>query len=126
MSTARPTWSGFVLWAIVGFACAFALFAFIPFVAGVMLASVIVAIVRPAWFSSGIGALAGVGGLSLYVAFVQRHGPGTVCWQTATAAGCSDYLNPWPWLMAGLAMIAVAITVHARQVRHLASSAPRV
>jgi hypothetical protein len=52
----------------------------------------------------------------LYVAYVQRRGPGTVCWHTATASGCDQYLNPWPWLVAGAAFVIVSFIAHARRM----------
>jgi hypothetical protein len=58
---------------------------------------------------SAPGILAGAGLLSLYVAYVQRAGPGTSCWHTATAAGCDQHLNPIPWLVIGLALIVGAV-----------------
>src|SRR5579859_6327564 len=42
---------------------------------------------------SAFGLLAGAGLLSLFVAYVQRHGPGTTCWHTATASGCDQHLS---------------------------------
>jgi hypothetical protein len=72
------------------------------------------------------GLLAGIGAASLFVAFVQRHGPGTVCWHTATASGCDQYLNPWPWpwavegvapwAAAGVALVAASLVFRARTV----------
>jgi hypothetical protein len=59
--------------------------------------------------SSALGILVGMGLLSLYVAFVQRKGPGTVYWRTATASGSDQYLDPRPWLAAGLLLVAVGI-----------------
>jgi hypothetical protein len=50
-----------------------------------------------------------MGLLSLYVAFVQRKGPGTVYWHTATASGSDQYLDPRPWLVAGLLLVAMGI-----------------
>jgi hypothetical protein len=55
------------------------------------------------------GLLCGIGLLSLYVAYVQRKGPGTVSWHTATASGTDTYLDPRPWLVAGLLLIVVGI-----------------
>lgn len=54
---------------------------------------------------SAVGVLAGAGFLLLYVAYVQRQGPGTTCWRTATATGCDQHLNPIPWLVVGLALV---------------------
>ena len=43
---------------------------------------------------SAFGILVGLGLLSLYVAHVQREGPGTVSWHTATASGSDTYMDP--------------------------------
>jgi Mn2+/Fe2+ NRAMP family transporter len=61
---------------------------------------------------SALGLLVGVGLLSLYVAYVQRKGPGTVYWHTATASGSDTYLDPRPWLVAGIALVAVGIAAY--------------
>ena len=58
---------------------------------------------------SALGILVGMGLLSLYVAYVQRRGPGTVYWHTATASGSDTYLDPRPWLVAGIALVAVGL-----------------
>lgn len=51
------------------------------------------------------GLLAGAGLLCLFVAYVQRDGPGTTCWHTAMASGCDQHLDPVPWLAAGVALL---------------------
>jgi len=61
------------------------------------------------------GLLAGAGLLCLYVAYVQRDGPGTTCWHTATAAGCDQHLDPIPWLAVGVLLVAAALL---GQMRH--------
>jgi hypothetical protein len=58
---------------------------------------------------STFGLLAGAGLVFLFVAYVQRQGPGTTCWHTATAAGCDQHLNPIPWLLIGLLLLVAAI-----------------
>ena len=56
-----------------------------------------------------LGAITGAGIPLLLVAYVQRKGPGTVCWHTATASGCDDYLDPRPWLAIGLVLVLAGI-----------------
>jgi hypothetical protein len=70
---------------------------------------------RPAIRCSAFGLLTGVGVLLLYVAWVQRAGPGMTCWQTATASGCDQHLNPVPWLVAGLATFIGGIVGNAQR-----------
>lgn len=60
---------------------------------------------------SAAGVLTGAGSLSLYVAYVQRQGPGTTCWHTATATGCDQHLDPIPWLVVGLVLVIAGVLV---------------
>jgi hypothetical protein len=78
-------------------------------VAGGLMAS------KPAIRSSAFGVLTGAGVLLLFVAWLQRAGPGTTCWQTATASGCDQHLNPLPWLVVGLVAFIGGIVGHARR-----------
>ena len=58
---------------------------------------------------SALGILVGVGALSLYVAYLQRKGPGTVYWHTRTASGSDQYLDPRPWLVVGIILVVVGV-----------------
>lgn len=69
---------------------------------------------NPSARRSALGLLAGAGFLSLFVAYVQREGPGTTCWHTATASGCDQHLNPIPWLVGGLALVIGAVVAQQR------------
>ncbi len=67
------------------------------------------------------GVFSGLGAVSLFVAFVQRKGPGTVYWHTATASGADTYLDPRPWLVAGIVLVAGGLAAFAflgRRVHH--------
>ena len=66
---------------------------------------------------SAFGLIAGAGLLSLFVAFVQRDGPGTTCWHTALASGCDQHLNPVPWLVAGIVLVIGGVVAQARRMR---------
>jgi hypothetical protein len=66
---------------------------------------------------SALGLLAGAGLLSLFVAFVQRDGPGTTCWHTAMASGCDQHLNPVPWLVVGILLVGGGVLAQARRIR---------
>ena len=55
--------------------------------------------------ASAFGVLAGLGAVPLYIAYLNRGGPGTVCTTTATGGGCSGEWSPWPFLAAGVLLI---------------------
>jgi len=64
---------------------------------------------RPAVRHAAFGASTGAGLVLLFVAYQNRQGPGSTCWRTATATGCDQHLNPWPWLVAGIALVAAGL-----------------
>ncbi|MET7454001.1 hypothetical protein ABZT03_19375 [Streptomyces sp. NPDC005574] len=51
------------------------------------------------------GLLAGAGLPLLYVAYLNRRGPGDVCTTTATGQSCVEEWSPWLWLTAGLTLL---------------------
>jgi hypothetical protein len=69
---------------------------------------------RPSIRRSAYGLVSGAGVLLLYVAYVQRAGPGTTCWHTATSSGCDQHLNPIPWLVIGVACVVGGVLAHAK------------
>jgi hypothetical protein len=63
---------------------------------------------------SALGFVTGAGLPLLWVAYVQRSGPGTTCWHTASSAGCNQYLDPLPWLIIGLALVLTGLIAQTR------------
>jgi hypothetical protein len=116
-SSRPPTWAAFAGWAALGVIAGFSA---VSFPTGLILPIVIAVVwvkVRPAAGRSWIGLLSGVGTVFLFIAYVQRRGPGTVCWQTASAAGCDEYLDPIPWLVVGVALVVTGFVIHLRRIR---------
>jgi hypothetical protein len=111
----RCAW--FWAWATVGGIAAVGLISLGP----VALAPATVAGVAMALSRNGrqslFGLLAGAGLLALFVAYVQRAGPGVTCWHTATASGCDQHLDPVPWLVAGVLLVVAAVTGQIRRGR---------
>jgi hypothetical protein len=99
----------FLAWAGVGVGLALGISALGLFAVPLALVVAILLIVRRHADRSALGLLAGMGLLALYVAYVQRKGPGTVYWHTATASGADQYLDPRPWLVAGLLLVTVGV-----------------
>jgi hypothetical protein len=72
---------------------------------------------------SAFGFLTGAGLPLLWVAYLQRQGPGTTCWHTASSAGCDEHLNPLPWLIVGITLVLMGLIAqtherHALRCRH--------
>ena len=108
-------WGWFFVWAFVGSAAALGTVSLGPLLLAPSALAGVFLWVRPGVRRSAFGLLTGAGVLLLYVAWVQRDGPGTTCWRTATASGCDPYLNPLPWLVAGAALVVSGFIAHARR-----------
>ena len=99
----------FFAWAAVGSGFALVISALGVFTVPVALLLTVLLVLRHHADRSALGILAGIGLLALYVAYVQRKGPGTVSWHTATASSSDQYLDPRPWLAAGILLVAVGV-----------------
>ena len=107
-------WGWFWAWAAVGAAGALGLISLGPIALGpAVIAGVAISRSRTG-SRSAFGLLAGAGLVSLFVAYVQRDGPGATCWHTATAAGCDQHLDPFPWLVVGVVLVIGAVIAQAR------------
>jgi hypothetical protein len=116
--TARRSggWGWFFVWTLLGTGAALGVVSFGPLL---LLPTALLGVFlwrRPAARRSGFGLLTGAGTLLLYVAWVQRDGPGPMCWHTATGGGCDQHLNPLPWLVIGIALVFTGVVAHARRV----------
>jgi hypothetical protein len=64
------------------------------------------------------GLLAACGALFLFIAYVQRDGPGWHCATTPDSVECGESADPRPWLAIGVVLVAATIAlVAARWVR---------
>jgi hypothetical protein len=104
------TWVRFALWAVAGAVAAWVGLGLlgIPFGIAVVVVMVVLAATRRL-SSSAFGLLSGIGALCLFVAWLNRLGPGTVETRTATSFSSETVMDPRPWLAAGLVLIAVSL-----------------
>ncbi len=74
--------------------------------------------------SDGIGGLiSGLGLPVLYIAYLNRDGPGTIC-RTYPGGGssCVEEWSPWPWFAIGMALVLVGVAVFTRAQRSRSAS----
>ena len=107
----------FWAWAAVGALAVSSLFLGVLTAPPALLLGALVATVGDRRHRSVFGLLTGAGLPLLWVAYVQRQGPGTTCWHTATSAGCDQYLNPVPWLIVGITLVLTGLVAHRRHNR---------
>ena len=103
----RPPW--FLAWVVVGVGVALGISTLGVFAVPVALLIAILLVVSRHAGRPAFGLLAGMGLVSLYVAYVQRNGPGTVYWHTATSSGADQYMDPRPWLVAGILLVVIGL-----------------
>jgi hypothetical protein len=100
----------FIAWAAVGAGFAFGVLAILSIGVFVLAIDAVAAVLlaRHAPARAGLtGLVSGLGLPLLYVAFLNRAGPGTVCTTTATSQSCADEWSPWPWLFIGVALVVI-------------------
>jgi hypothetical protein len=105
----------FWAWAAVGALAVLSLFLGVLTAPAALVLGALVATRGDQQHGSAFGLLTGAGLPLPWVAYVQRQGPGTTCWHTASSAGCDQHLNPLPWLIAGITLVLIGLTA---QIRH--------
>lgn len=125
-ATSPPTglrWVWFAVWLIIGASYALSLLGAASIGLFVLplpvLATILLARRRQA--HSGLpGLISGLGIPLLYVAYLNRAGPGTIC-TTITGGGqeCAGEWSPWPWLAAGVILLALGAAAFTAWQRHL-------
>jgi hypothetical protein len=115
-------WAWFAAWLIIGAGYALSLLGAasigllvlpLPVLATILLA-------RRQQASSGLpGLISGLGVPLLYVAYLNRAGPGTIC-TTITGGGqeCTDEWSPWPWLAAAVILLGLGLAAFIARQRH--------
>jgi multisubunit Na+/H+ antiporter MnhC subunit len=113
-------WGWFGVWVLVGGLSVLGLVSFVIVFALVVIplgALGIWMVTRPSSRDSAFGLLTGAGLPLFLVAYVNREGPGTTCWHTATASGCDEHIDPLPWLLVGLVLVVGGIVGHVLVMR---------
>jgi hypothetical protein len=97
----------FAAWTIVGAGAVLGLLTILTIGIFVLPATTLLAVLL-AWRGQTTqavpGVVTGLGLIPVYVAYLNRGGPGTVCTTTALSQSCAQEMNPWPWLAAGLCL----------------------
>jgi hypothetical protein len=117
----RPGYRSFVAWTAVGAGACLALLTVLtigPFVLVAVVAALALLIPRRGRVEQGVtGLLSGAGLLLLYIAYLNRDGPGQVCRSSATEQTCTSEWSPWPWLVVGLVLVADGVLLFRRAAR---------
>lgn len=112
MASDRPAWWGYVLWASAGVLLSFGYAGLasigIFLLLGLALILIIAGVVLPAARNrAAVALIAGLGAAPLFIAWNNRGGPGTVCRPRLGGTSCVELWSPWPFLILGVALVAV-------------------
>jgi hypothetical protein len=105
----RDGLTAFGIWLLLGGGFAFGFLAILSigiFVLPVVLILAVLAGRRGVTGRGLLGLVSGAGLPLLYVAWLNRDGPGEVCRRVANGVECTQQSSPWPWLGVGLALVA--------------------
>ena len=110
--TTAGDWWRFVTWAAAGVIVALGSVSWLgpgPIFGLAALVALIVLAATRRLHRPAYGLLGGAGIVALVIAWLNRQGPGTVYWHTATASGADQYPDPRPWLVAGVLLVAAGL-----------------
>ncbi|WP_234358616.1 hypothetical protein [Streptomyces sp. NRRL B-24085] len=107
-------WGWFLAWLLVGACAGIGLAAILTVgVAFVVLAAVAaVPLLRRGPRRAVVGALSGLALPLLYLAHLNREGPGEVCHAVTGGQTCTEEYAPVPFLVAGALLLAAGIVIH--------------
>jgi hypothetical protein len=106
------SWTAFLVWGLAGVGLCFGVLSILTVGAFVLL----VTLGACGWllyrwdFGWGmLGLLLGAAVPLLYVAWLNRDGPGTVCTTEGAVTSCGDQISPWPFV--AMALVAAVIGI---------------
>jgi hypothetical protein len=114
-----PVWS-YAWWLVVGALAGMGIAALLSIGLVLLLLAGVLAVIgarTPSLRNRSVLAIpAGVGTAVLYLAWINRDGPGNVCETTGTTTTCTDQVSPWPFVVVAAVLFAVSVIL-ARRAR---------
>ena len=118
MDPEKPKLWSFLAWPVVGAALSLSVLGALTIGAYVMPFALVGLFILLKWGGdrrSSVGLISGLGLPLLYVAFLNRDGPGNICSSYGNGGQrCVDEWSPWPWLLIGSALLAAGIALFVR------------
>jgi hypothetical protein len=100
----------FVVWFLVGALWSLSFISFIGVIT-LPIAIVVTALLclRPGPRAGSVAVVSGLAMPFLYVAWLNRNGPGNICHVTPTSTDCTEQMSPLPWLGIGAVLLVTGI-----------------
>jgi hypothetical protein len=123
VNSEKPKLWSFLAWPVVGAALSFSVLALMTIGIFILPFALLGLFILLKWGGdrrSSFGLISGIGLPLLYVAFLNRDGPGTICSSYGNGGQqCMDEWSPWPWFLIGAALVATGIALFVRLRRAL-------
>ena len=117
MERPADSWGAFCGWGVAGLGMGLGVLSILTIGPFVLLFTLIlcgVLLFKPGPGSAMAGVICGAAVPPLWVAWLNRDGPGTVCTTSATATSCTDEWTPWPFVVVALVLVVAGVAVFAR------------
>ena len=117
-STVRPSWLSFLAWPIIGAALSLSVLEAMTIGIFVLPFAIAGLLALRKWGGnqkSSVGLISGAGLPLLYVAYLNRQGPGMVCGTYKSGGGyCMEEYSPLPFLLFGTALVVIGVLLYIR------------
>jgi hypothetical protein len=120
VGTRADSWPAFAGWWVAGGGMSFGILSLLTIGPFVLLLTLVLCgflLWRLGFGSAMTGLLAGASAPVLFVAWLNRDGPGTVCTTTATSSSCRDEWAPWPFVVVAVLMVVAGVVAFLRMRR---------
>ena len=118
MNEDKLKWWSFFAWPIVGAALAFSILALMTIGIIVLPFALVGLFALLRWGGnrkSSAGLISGIGFPLIYIAFLNRGGPGDICRPYGQGGQqCTQEWSPWPWLVVGLGLVILGVMLFLR------------
>ncbi|MBM0277627.1 hypothetical protein [Micromonospora tarensis] len=112
-SGSHPAPWAYAWWAVAGALLGFGLASILTIGLLLLLLAVLLAVagflLKPLRNHAAAAVLGGLGVAALYLAWLNREGPGRVCETTTTSTSCVEEWSPWPFLVVALLLITATV-----------------
>ena len=117
MDRRGDSWAAYALWCLAGAGLCLGVLSILtvgPFVLLVTLGLCAWLLWRVDFGWGMLGLLSGAAVPVLYVAWLNRDGPGQVCTSTATDTSCADEWSPWPFVALAVVLAGAGVVAFVR------------
>lgn len=119
VNASKPSWTSFFAWAIVGAALSLSVLGAMTIGLFILPFAIAGLFALRKWGGnqkSSVGLISGAGLPVLYIAFLNRQGPGMVCGSYKNGGGyCTEEWSPWPFIFVGAILVILGVVLFIRR-----------